>query len=101
MRWTTKESGEGDIELETEGGQAEFEVRLGYRTSGGEKEGAEGVIEVIKGPLEGTSSPLSIPLLSFRSFSTKLSFRFGGLITLFHCSIPVQGSQVIITPEKL
>jgi hypothetical protein len=32
---------------------------------------------------------------------TKLSFRFWGLITLFHCSIPVQGSRVIITPEKL
>ena len=35
------------------------------------------------------------------SFLTKLSFCFGALITLFHCSIPVQGSQVIITSEKL
>ena len=34
------------------------------------------------------------------SFRTKLSFRFGGLITLVHCSIPVQGSQVTITPEN-
>jgi hypothetical protein len=37
----------------------------------------------------------------FLSFHTKLSFLFGGVITLFHCSIPVQGSQVTITPEKL
>ena len=29
------------------------------------------------------------------------SFRFGGLITLFHCSIPVQGLQDNITLEKL
>ena len=29
------------------------------------------------------------------------SFRFGGLIALFHCSIPVQGSQDNITSEKL
>ncbi len=34
-------------------------------------------------------------------FRTKLSFRFCGLITLFHRSIPVQGSRVIITPDKL
>jgi hypothetical protein len=30
-----------------------------------------------------------------------LLLRFGGFITLFHCSIPVQGSQYNITSEKL
>jgi hypothetical protein len=43
---------------------------------------------------------VAVPQRNHQSFRTKLSFRFGGLITLFHRSISVQGSQDNITSEK-
>ena len=39
--------------------------------------------------------------LMFDSIRINLPFRIGGLITLFHCSIPVQGSHDNIATEKL
>ena len=43
----------------------------------------------------------NVLLLLWSCISINWSFSFGGLTTLFHCSIPVQGSQYNITSEKL
>ncbi len=48
-------------------------------------------------PIEGLTIHLRLNGQFNTSLWTKLSFCFGGLITLFHCSIP---RARIITPEK-